>query len=142
MFKLRFKFSTQSLFILLTVTAFTVWGGEKLWTKPYAIVGRYPDGTLAWEQWERRTFSMRNEIYKTCRWFPDGKLAVEWSAEKKQTKLFGRNDDVYNGSDRTEAAEWFRKYGDEIAGSTQTNERPLESFLRWWNGIPLKQSKF
>ena len=140
MSKLRIKFSTRTLFIAFTVTTFTVWGVVILWTKPYAIVGRYPDGSLAWEQWERRTFSMRNEIYKTYRWFPDGKLAGEWSAETNQTKLYGRNGYVYDGSDRAEAGEWFRKYGDEIAGSSQTNERPLENLLRWWNGIPLKQS--
>lgn len=84
---------------------------------PYRVTGTRPDGTVAWEQYERRSIFGKIVHIRTIRYNPNGTVGMR---SEGGTKRFWRSD----GSETSEK-EWVSQnlqYGDQnvVAG-----KRPL-----------------
>jgi hypothetical protein len=76
----RIRFSLRFLLtfsiILAIVTALVV----RWTTKPFVAVGKYRNGTIAWEMWQRRTITGKIIHLRTVRYYTNGRKSYEYSA--------------------------------------------------------------
>jgi hypothetical protein len=96
------------------------------WTRPFVLAGTFPNGAIAWQQWERRTLSLNYEHIKTVRFYPSGQKSFEFTDGKK----------TYWSPEGKEisASRWWGLYTDlPEAIDDPGNEWPSKSFIRWWN---------
>lgn len=134
MIRCRLQFTLRVCLVAITVVTVALFAAVRHWTKPYAITGAYPNGQVAYEQWERRTLTGQVEHIKTLRWFPNGKRAYESGAGASGAVYWGLGGERYDGTDRAAVTEWSKKYGHLIHDASQPTERPYNDFLHWWNG--------
>ena len=125
-----FRFSLRAL--LIAVACFGVLLGMALswWTRPYALTGTHSNGIRAWEQWERRTSSLKIVHIRLIRFYRNGQKAYDceyadpdpqyWSPEGQPTTE--REYDAYLEEDGLEGI------------TLDQSERPYKGFLWWWNG--------
>jgi len=71
---MRYRLRTLMIAIAVVALAITavLW-----WRKPYVLRATYPNGTIAWEQWERRSFAGRPEYLHITWYYTNGQKSSE-----------------------------------------------------------------
>jgi len=57
--------------------------------RPQKLEGRYANGTIAWEQWERRNWRGDVVHFRTTRYYPNGRVSLEFDG--KDTRCWDPN---------------------------------------------------
>jgi hypothetical protein len=112
------------LFISLVIGSAILW-----WTRPFVLTGSYPNGTRAWEQWERRTLTMKYRRIKTVRYYRNGQRSyVDDRGRKAYFSPDGRTVSV---------DEWIKSFSKEALHDVEVKEdqsqRPMQPFVDWLN---------
>ena len=123
----RFRFSLRFLMLSVFCFALVVGGAVRWWTRPYAMTGTYPNGVRAWEQWERRTLTLKLQHLKTVRFYSNGQRGYEYA--DGETSCWSPD-----GQPVSEE-EWLEYSSEDLATEVKDDQsqRPMQSFIWWWN---------
>ena len=129
----RPRFTVRTTLVLVATGCIVGAVSVYAWTRPYAVTGSYPNGQLAWEQWERRTLSGQIEHVRTTRWYPDGRKAFE--GRNAGARNADKNLLVPEGEKIADPSQWWKEYSSYLPEQPQDpgSKRPFDCFLSWWN---------
>lgn len=123
----RLHFWLNSLMLIVFIVAIALAALAGWWMRPFALIGTYPNGAIAWEQWERRTLQLKYEHLETVRYYPTGQKSLQHANGKTR----------YWSPEGTEisASDWWNIFKRLPQSDAQPrNERPSKQFIWWWNG--------
>lgn len=126
----RLRFSMRTLLIAVLVFGTSAALGLRWWTQPYVITGSYPDGGRAWEQWERRSLAGKIVHVRTIRFHRNGRTSYEHDFRNGETTCLTPEGRAISKQ------QWYSQFADDMQSARQdpASQRPMTSFLGWWNG--------
>ena len=126
-----FRFSLR--FLMLAVLFFGLVLGVVVqwWTRPYVLTGSYANGVRAWEQWERRTLTLKLQNVKTVRFYSNGQRGYEYDFADGKSKYWSPDGQPIS---EEKGLEYFSEdlYAENETEDDQSH-RPMKSFIWWWN---------
>ncbi len=125
----RLKFSLRSFVVSITAIAILL----GLWIRTYSVRGYYPNGQLAWEQFENRTILMNVNVSKRVTWYPSGTMSAVWTPT--YVTYYSPSGEVFLGNDSVAVKKWATEYSYLLRDAIVTDfgARPFEKLLLWFN---------
>jgi hypothetical protein len=126
----RFRFSLRGLLLAITCVGILLCVVLRWWTEPYALTGTHSNGIRAWEQWERRTPTLKIVHIRTLHFYRNGQKGYEYEYVNGKPQCWSPEGQRIT---EREYATYFLEDGLEGITDDQT-EPPYKAFLWWWNG--------
>ena len=115
--------SVRTLMLATTLLAVVGITTYRVWTKPYARFGTWPDGRRAWEEWERRDLLFELEYTRSLRWYPNGQIANDYDKRNHVELSWDPDGNSINGD------QWMDLLTMEMPAESTDSYRPFEYFL-------------